>query len=380
MKISLKSLFFFTLLFGLTLNAGAQIPNESSGDFKSTNEAYEIETIIDSLDSPWSLAFLPNGDYLITELSGQLVRIDHADLTRTNIAKVPDVYFAGQGGLFDVVLDRNFANNQRLYLSLAHGDRRANATRLISAVLDNNALTDIKVLFTATPWKATPHHYGGRIAQLNDGTLLLTIGDGFDYREQAQKLDNHLGKIIRIDEHGQAPADNPWAGDNDALAEIWSLGHRNEQAILVTPDGVVYENEHGPKGGDEINVILPGQNYGWPVITNGRDYNGASITPYREYEGMQQPFVDWTPSIAPSGMALYQGEEFPSWQGDLLVTSLAEKSIRRIQLDKGNVVANQKVFPELNFRMRDIRVNASGHIYVLSDGDNGQLIRVSAGQ
>ena len=338
---------------------------------------YKIETAISGLNSPWSLAFLPNGDQLITELGGKLRIVKDGVLVEESISGVPDVYVAGQGGLMDVVIDADFANNQRIYLSYAYGEKKANATRLISATLKEGMLNNLKVLFTATPMKSTSHHYGGRIAQLSDNSLLLTVGDGFNYREQAQKLDNHFGKIIRIKSNGDIPADNPWSDVEGALPEIWSMGHRNEQAILVTNDGVVYENEHGPKGGDEINVIKAGQNYGWPIITRGVDYNGAQITPFTEYEGMQQPFVDWTPSIAPSGMTYYDGNLFPEWKGDLFTVSLSQQSVRRVDLENGVAVSDERVFTELNQRMRDIRTGPDGAIYILTDGENGKLLRIS---
>jgi glucose/arabinose dehydrogenase len=190
-------------------------------------------------------------------------------------------------------------------------------------------------------------------------------------------LDSYLGKIIRIQPDGEAPADNPWIGVKGALPMIWSLGHRNQQAISVAPNGKVYAHEHGPEGGDEINVIEKGNNYGWPVITYGNDYDGASITPYTEYAGMQQPFVDWTPSIAPAGMTYYTGDQFPEWQGDLFAVSLKQKSVRRIDLENGKVISDTPIFPELDQRMRDIRTGPDGVLYVLTDGNNGKLLRIS---
>ena len=337
---------------------------------------YTIETMLDGLESPWSLAFLPDGDMLITEITGSLRLVKNGELLEQTVSGVPEVFRAGQGGLMDVMVDYDFSNNQRIYLSFAHGNTNGNATRLVSARLQGNSLQDLKVLFTAQPLKRTPQHYGGRIAQLDDGSLLLTIGDGFNYREQAQKLDGHLGKIVRIKSNGDVPDDNPFIDVADALPEIWSLGHRNQQAIVVSPTGVVYEHEHGPRGGDEINIIQPGLNYGWPVITRGVDYNGARITPYTEYEGMQQPFVDWTPSIAPAGMTFYNGRQFPQWQGDLFVVSLAQKSVRHIDLHHGKVVTDKRIFPELDQRLRDIRSGPDGALYILTDGDNGKLLRI----
>ncbi|MEM7360196.1 MAG: PQQ-dependent sugar dehydrogenase [Pseudomonadota bacterium] len=339
---------------------------------------YQIETIVDGLNSPWALAFLPGGDMLITELGGTLRRISDGELVQVPITGVPPVYYAGQGGLMDVVTDAEFNRNQRVYLSFAHGDKSGNATRMISARLVDMQLEDVEILFTAKPLKKTPHHYSARIAQMADGSLLMGVGDGFNYREQAQTLDNHLGKVIRIQRDGQVPSDNPWADDPQALPEIWSRGHRNMQAILVAPDGTVFANEHGPQGGDEVNIITPGLNYGWPVITYGIDYSGARISPYTEYAGMEQPLVDWTPSIAPAGMTYYDGSQFPQWQGSLFTVSLAERSIRRTVVEQGKLVSDEKVFPELNDRMRDIRTGPDGALYVLTDGENGKLIRISS--
>lgn len=329
---------------------------------------YSVLTIAQGLDFPWAMAFLPNEDILVTERAGTIRVVREGQLLDETISGVPNVYYAGQGGLLDIMLDQDFANNSTLYLSFAHGDRKANGTRLISAILKGNALTEQKVLFTAAPLKDTAHHYAGRIAQLNDGSLLLSVGDGFDFREQAQELNSHLGKIIRIDRNGRAPSDNPFVKDSKAKPEIWTLGHRNQQALLVA-NGIVYENEHGPQGGDEVNIIEPGLNYGWPVITQGIDYNGARITPFTEYEDMQQAQVDWTPSIAPSSMTVHEG--------NLYVTSLAEQSIRRLLIDGNKIVDEGIVFPELTLRMRDIVSAPDGHLYVLSDGEDAKLLKIT---
>lgn len=350
---------------------------KQDADSESTLTTAKVETLLSELNSPWSLAFLPDQGMLITELGGQLRQVQNGKLLVTPISGVPEVYYAGQGGLFDVVVDDDFTNNKRIFLSYAHGSRKGNATRLISARLIDNALQDVKVLFTAAPLKTTPHHYGGRVVQLNDGSLLVTVGDGFNYREQAQTLDNHLGKIVHISATGNAPANNPWLDTPAALADIWSRGHRNQQAIVATPDGRVYANEHGPQGGDEINLILPGKNYGWPVITQGIDYNGANITPYKKYAGMEQPMVDWTPSIAPSGMTFYTGSLFPQWQGDLIAVSLKERTVRRIDLEGTQVISDERILPEIKARMRDIRTGPDGALYILTDGEDGKLLRVT---
>jgi len=328
---------------------------------------YAVSTVASGFKSPWAMEFLPNGDILVTERSGKLRLVRDGKLLPDSIDGVPDVYYAGQGGLLDVMLDQDFNTNNKLYLSYAHGTPKGNATRLMSAVLKGQNLVEQKILFTASPLKKTAHHYAARIAQFNDGTLLLSVGDGFDYRERAQRLDNHFGKIVRINQNGKAPKDNPFFKNKGALPEIWSYGHRNHQALVIQ-NGKVFENEHGPKGGDEVNIIEPGMNYGWPVITRGVDYNGAQITPYTEYEGMQVPLVDWTPSIAPSSM---------TWHQDALyVTTLAEGSIRRLSVSGDTVFDEGIVFPELSERLRDIASGPDGNLYVLTDGEPAKLLKI----
>ncbi|GHA04302.1 glucose dehydrogenase [Arenicella chitinivorans] len=328
-----------------------------------------ITTVASGLKSPWAMAFTTQGDILITERAGRIRVVRDGQLQPDSIANVPSVYHAGQGGLLDIQLDREFANNRTLYLSLAHGDAKANATRLVAAELDQNQLTNVRVLFTSAPTRATPHHYAGRIAQLPDNTLLLTVGDGFNYREQAQRLDSHLGKIIRVNREGQAPNDNPFIGQPGAKPEIWSIGHRNMQGLTLVAD-TVYEHEHGPQGGDEINRIEPGKNYGWPVITQGIDYSGARISPFTDYPNMQQPLLDWTPSIAPSGMAYSEGH--------LYVTALAEGAIRKIKINTdGQLDDLGIVYPDLRERLRDIAVGPDGFLYVLTDGPEARLLRLS---
>lgn len=343
---------------------------KAQSDLKS--HQYSTTVVANGLVHAWAHEFLPNGDILVTERGGSIKVVRDGAILNTDVNNVPEVYYAGQGGLLDIMKDVDFASNKRIYLSYASGSARGNATRLISATLESNGdsyqLAEINNIFTASPLKKGPQHYSGRIAQMDDGTLLLTVGDGFDYREQAQKLDNHLGKIIRINRDGSVPSNNPFIARKGAKAEIWSYGHRNHQSLALA-NGFVYQNEHGPKGGDEVNIIQPGLNYGWPVITRGRDYNGALVTPFTEYPGMEQPLVDWTPSIAPSSMAFYKNK--------LYVTSLAEQSIRVLSIDADNKLTDQgTVFESIEGRIRDISVGPDDKLYVLTDGDQAQLIRI----
>ena len=338
---------------------------------------YQVETLADGLSNPWSLAFLPDGGMLVTERSGQLRLIDAAGQLRAEpVAGVPEAFVNGQSGLMEVALAPDFAESGELFLSYSCGTRDANHTCLAAATFNGEALENTHEIFRVQPAKKGSAHYGGRIAFLPDNTLLLTLGDGFDYREQAQNTANHLGSIVRLNRDGSAPEDNPFVGQADAMPELYSIGHRNVQGILVDDAGRVFSHEHGPRGGDEINLIEAGKNYGWPKITYGIDYNGSQISPYTELPGLEQPLVYWDPSIAPSGMTLYQGELFPEWQGSLLVSALAGKEVRRVEL-KGNTAGEQEsLFTELGERFRDVRTGPDGAVYLLTDSPSGQLLRV----
>lgn len=342
----------------------------------ASSQAYRIETFVEGVSFPWSIAFLPDGSFLLTEREGHLRRISSSGEVSEPITGVPAVFARSQAGLFDVLPDPDFAATGVLYISYAHGDEKANTPRVARARLVDDRLENLEVIFTGTPDQRTAAHYGGRLAFLPDGTLLITTGDGFNYREDAQRLDNTRGKTIRIHPNGSIPADNPFVGNPNALDSIWTYGHRNAQGLVVTADGRVFQHEHGPQGGDELNHLQPGHNYGWPVITHGIDYTGARISPFSEYPGMEQPWVDWTPSIAPSGLDYYNGEAFPQWQGQLFVGALAEQSIRRLTLTADAAIDHGKVFEEIGSRVRDVRSGPDGFIYVLTDESDGQVLRI----
>ena len=340
---------------------------------KANQPEFKVVEIATGLNSPWSLAELPDGLLLVTERSGALKRIHNGQVQ--NIEGVPAVYFAGQGGLLDIKLHPQFAQNGWVYLSYAHGSGSDNALRLMRAKVRNNTLVDQQVLFTASPSKDTPVHYAGRIAFLPDDTLLLSVGDGFDYRESAQKKDSHLGKIIRLNDDGSVPADNPYRSETNVLEELFSIGHRNPQGLVYDKERkLIYSNEHGPAGGDEINIIKPGKNYGWPVITYGRDYSGASITPFTEYQGMEQPFVNWTPSIAPSSMVVYYGDMFPELHGDLLNTTLKNRELRWVKMSGQKPGEETSLLKNLDERMRHIEIAKDGSLYLLTD--SGKVLNI----
>lgn len=363
------------MMIAWTLICGSALANEPP-----VGEPYNVEVIADGLEHPWSIAFLDDKRMLVTERTGRLRLIDENGLNPTPIAGLPPVFVSGQGGLFEVLPAEDFATSQLIYISFAHGTKDANHTRVIRARFDGERLQDVTTIFTSHPAKSGDAHFGGRLAWLGDGTLLISLGDGFYFREEAQKLDTHLAKIVRINSDGTAPDDNPFVGQEGALPEIYSYGHRHVQALVVDHEsGVLYAHEHGPRGGDELNVIEPGRNYGWPVITYGRDYSRAAITPFKERPGMEQPRTYWVPSIAPAGMALYTGDQFPQWRGNLFIAALAEKSVRRVVLGEDRTPVEQEVlFTELDQRMRDVRTAPDGSLLLVTDEKEGQVLRVSA--
>ena len=354
--------------FALTLSVLFAVPSNAA------EQTYQLETLAEGLNFPWSVDFLPNGDLLVAELEGTLKRIGKDGSSSNPISGVPTVYRASQGGLFDVLLDKDFTTNNTLYLSYAEGDSEENGTTVARATLTGDALTNVEVIFTANPRKYAPLHYGGRMAFTSDDMLLITTGDGFDFREHAQDLNSHLGKTIRINKDGRPAQGNPFL----QAPKVWTYGHRNPQGLAIALDGTVYLNEHGPKGGDEINIIAKGNNYGWPAITYGKDYNGAYVSPLTEYPGMQQPEHVWTPSIGPSGMAFYEGDKFPEWKNSLFVGALVNMEVRRLTIENQQVTAEETVFPELDARIRDIRVGPDGLLYIITDGDKGAVIRVNS--
>jgi len=347
----------------------------SFGIKSDTNSSYEYKVIAEGLDRPWSLAVIDDDNIIFTELSGSLRQIKNGKLLDP-ISGVPKVLFKGQGGLSGVLLDTNFKKNKRLYIAFSarDEDKRTNTLKVISAVLSDNKLIDTKEIFKAFPSRNTALHYGAKMTLLDDSTLLITSGDGFNYREKAQALDNHFGKILRINTDGSIPEDNPYINQPNALPEIWSYGHRNPQGIS-NHRGKIFGLEHGPMGGDEVNIIEPGNNYGWPVITYGKDYNGSTISPFTKMQGMEQPIKYWVPSIAPSGMVFYDKNLFSDWTGSLLISSMKPGSVRRLEVNGDTITAEHIVFEDLS-RIRDIAVLPNGSILLATDGSGGEIISV----
>lgn len=342
----------------------------------------KIETLAEGLVNPWGLAFLPDSSILVTERDGKIRIIRDGALVVEPVANVPEPYVRSQGGFFDILLHPDFESNRTIFLSYAAGDARSNATRVISATFDGAALSNFQTVFETTTKKNTPAHYGGRMALLPDRTLLITVGDGFNFREQAQDLSNGLGKIVRVNLDGSIPADNPFVGKENALPEIWSYGHRNQQGLAVAQDGTIWETEHGARGGDELNIIEKGANYGWPIATYGIDYSGVQISPYTEYEGTKQPVKYWTPSIAPSGLAIYESELFRDWQGDFFIGALAKTALHRLDMENGEVVGEERYL--VGERVRDVRVGPEGALYVTTEDHDGaptgKVLRLTPGE
>ncbi|MEL7188620.1 MAG: PQQ-dependent sugar dehydrogenase [Pseudomonadota bacterium] len=381
------------LLLASCSNQGASDAGEKTSQLAGKVDAapvnYVIETVAEGLDHPWSLAFLPDGNMLVTQRTGALLLVGADGTSKTlrdfnHESEFPPVHHGEgmQAGLFDVVLHPQFADNGLIYVSFAGKVSEDENTLLLMRFKYDSAAQSLgkgEQIFSASPSRIQGNHYGARIAFLPDGTLLMPVGDAFHFREHAQTLDNHFGKIVRLNDDGSVPADNPFVGQADALPEIWSYGHRNPQGILVAADGRVLENEHGPAGGDEINHIKRGANYGWPTVTYALDYSGGRVSPFEALDGTEQSLVHFTPSIAPSGFAQYSGEAFPDWQGDLFLSALALRHVRHVDVKAdGSLGEQSELFGELDVRFRDVRSGPDGHLYLLTEeeGSESRILRV----
>jgi len=347
--------------------------------------ALQVETVASGLVNPWGLAFLGDGRMLVTERPGRLRLIDADGRVGPPLDGVPRVAAVGQGGLLDVAVDSGFATNRTVYLCYAEpaAEGPGHSTALARAQLSADArrLEAVQVIFSQQPKTDSRLHFGCRIAEAADGTLFLTLGDRFFRKDDAQTLDNHHGKVVRIRKDGSVPPDNPFVGQTGARPEIWSLGHRNLQGAAIGPDGRLWTSEHGPQGGDEINRPEAGKNYGWPVITYGENYGGGPIgAGLTAQSGMEQPLHQWTPSIAPAGMAFVTSDRYgPALRGSLLVASLKFRYLARLQLDGARVVREDRLLPDIGERLRDVRQGPDGFLYVLTDERQGRVLRLLPG-
>jgi glucose/arabinose dehydrogenase len=372
------------VLLGCSAPAGSIEP---SGADVPEATGWRTETVTRGLEHPWAIAWLPDGDALITERPGRLRLLRDGELVRAPIAGLPDICGdCGQGGLMDVALHPDFAQNRLVYLTFAQGAGDRNRTALARGRLsaDETRLSDVEVIFHNADWKSGGQHFGSRLVWLPDGTLLMSIGDGgnppisFDgenIRNQAQNPGTHFGSVVRLTDMGEAPRDSPFRDDADAKPEIYSYGHRNIQGMARHPDtGIIYANEHGSRGGDELNRIEPGDNYGWPDVTYSMEYWGPRISDKTQAPGVTDPLVVWTPSKAPSGLAVYTGKRFPAWQGDLFSGALKFQEIRWLDLEGGKIVDEKKL--EIGERVRDVRMGPDGELYVLTDAADGALLTI----
>ena len=384
MKIIAATCAIICILIISVVAPGAE-PIITRGDVPA-ERGFRAVTLLQGLEHPWSMAWLPNGDLLVTERPGRLRRVSGGRLAVAPIAGVPEVFASGQGGLLDVSLHPEFEENRRIYFTYAHGNTQANRTRVASAVLSGDSLKNWQVIFEVGDDKSGGQHFGSRLAWMPDGTLLVSIGDGGNppvrlqgdwIRKQAQNRRSHLGKILRLNEDGSVPPDNPFSDSADVEPAVWSYGHRNIQGLAYDPlRSIIWASEHGALGGDELNRIQAGNNYGWPAVTFSREYaDGSKISPDTKKPGMIDPQVVWMTAIAPSGLAVYTGDRFSRWRGDLFAGGLRSQDIRRIDLDDSGKVIGQSAL-RIGQRVRDVRQGPDGLLYVLTDESNGSLIRL----
>ena len=357
------------------------IPLSATADdqFKTEKREITVEKLLDGLANPWSIAFIDENNWLITERPGRLRQVSNGKLLDAPVQGLPAIDAIGQGGLLDVVLHPDFQNNQMVYLSFAGMANGLSGTEVVRGKLVGNILTETQVIFAATPKHRGGRHFGSRLAFDNKGFLFITLGDRGD-RETAQRGKEHTGSIIRLNDDGSIPTDNPYVNNAAVRDEIYSIGHRNVQGLAIDKDNnIVWAHEHGPQGGDELNRVLAGRNYGWPVITYGVNYGtGTQIGIGNNKPGFEQPTWFWDPSIAPSGMALVTSDKYPEWQGNLLVGALKFQLIARLEIDQdsGKVTHEERILGKEFGRIRDIRQGPDGFLYFLTDSKDGGVYRI----
>ncbi|NIR84659.1 MAG: PQQ-dependent sugar dehydrogenase [Gammaproteobacteria bacterium] len=349
----------------------------ADGIFTTREHDFRLVTVVEGLEHPWGLAFLPDGRMLVTERRGRLRLIDNGALHPRPLAGVPRVAVQGQGGLLDVAIHPQFERNRWVYLSYAAAGAGGAGTEVARARLVGHRLEDTEIVFRALPKAGGGRHFGSRLLFGADGLLYITLGDRGE-RDSAQDPSGHPGSIIRVHADGSVPADNPLVGRAPARPEIFTYGNRNVQGIALQPDtGIVWAHEHGPQGGDELNVVRAGANYGWPIVTYGRNYGtGTQIGEGTQQAGMTPPVRYWVPSIAPSGMAFYSGDAFPRWRGDLFVGALKFRLLVRLEIEDGRVVEEERMLTDILGRIRDVRSGPDGFLYLLTDESEGVLARL----
>ena len=398
MKIDcqIKKLLRASLIFALV---GCSIENPTSAenatssptnsplvsDNSVTTAEVRTTTVLQGLERPWGMAWLPDGSILITERPGRLRIVRNGQLDLEPIPGVPEVFAVNHGGLLDISLHPDFEKNRLVYFTYSQGTNQANHTRVARATFDGTKLQNWSDIFEVSPTKPEGQHFGSRIVWLPDKTMLVAFGDGGNppirlngeyIRNQAQNLGSHLGTVVRINDDGSIPQDNPFIGDDNANPAIWSYGHRNIQGMTIdSKTKRVWSHEHGSRGGDELNLMEAGQNYGWPEVSYSDEYTGGRVAEVSSRPDVPEPKVVWTPSIAPSGLAFYSGDRYSDWQGDLFAGGLVSRDVRRIDLDENGNVLGEESIP-IGQRVRDVRQSPDGMLYVLTDEQNGSLISI----
>ncbi|NMH88617.1 PQQ-dependent sugar dehydrogenase [Flavivirga algicola] len=356
-----------SIIFMSCMSCAQQTESEVKAETSTTNK-YTTVAVVSDLNIPWGMAFLQDGSMLITEKTGELIHFKNG--TKTNIEGVPEIYLRGQGGLMDIKLHPDYENNGWIYISYAspEGEGNGGNTAILRAKLDNNTLVDKKVLYKAEPNTKGGRHWGSRIEFDNEGYLYFSVGDRANRDVNPQDITRDCGKIYRLNDDGSIPKDNPFINTANAKTAIYSYGHRNPQGMTKNPStGEIWINEHGPQGGDEINIVQKGKNFGWPVISYGINYDGTAFTDITEKEGMEQPLFYWVPSIAPSGMTFISSDKYPDWKGSTLVGSLKFEYLERLVLENNKVVKREKLFEDIG-RVRNVIEAPDGYIYVAVEG------------
>ncbi|CAN5788388.1 PQQ-dependent sugar dehydrogenase [soil metagenome] len=357
--------------------ANAEAPvNAEAPPTAGESHGYRVVTLVEGLERPWAMAFLPDGDILVTERPGRLRVVRNGALVEQAVAGVPAVRATGQGGLLDVVIHPDFATNRLVYLSYSKPGPNGATTAVSRGRFENDRLTGVEEIFEARAWSEAGQHFGSRLVFDRQGYLYITVGDRGSMNRSQDRSD-HAGSILRLHDDGRVPQDNPFVGQSGVLPEIYSYGHRNAQGMALHPEtGRVWLNEHGPRGGDEINIVHAGRNYGWPVITHGRNYDGSQITADTARAGMESPLLHWTPSIAPSGMTFYTGSAFPNWRNSVFSGALVGQHLRRTAFDGTRAVTEESLLTDFNRRIRDVREGPDGFIYLLVDEASAPLVRL----
>jgi aldose sugar dehydrogenase len=374
-KLTIISLLASVVLWSCTKTEQSVAETFSGKVVESEKQKFGVDTLTDKLENPWGIAFLPDGRTLVTERKGEIRIIKDDKLLAEKIENVPAVYAQGQGGLLDIKLHPDYATNGWIYITYSKPGEGGGGTTIIRAKLDGNKLVNIEELFTALPYGSSSVHFGSRIVFDGKGYIYFTSGER-GTKENAQTLTNHLGKVLRLHEDGKVPTDNPFVATKDAKPEIWSYGHRNPQGLVYdAATQTLWDVEHGPRGGDELNKVEKGKNYGWPVITYGINYDGTPITDVTSKDGMEQPAFYWVPSIATCGLALVTSDKYPGWKGNLLVGALALTHVARVELDaQGKFVKQEKLLDKVA-RVRAIEQSPDGYIYVATESP-GMLLKL----